>query len=243
VPLQVVILAGGRGTRMRPFTDDVPKALVPVAGQPFVHRQLALLAREGVREVILSIGYRGEMIRTSVGEGDGFGLRVRYVDEGTGLRGTAGALRLCLERAALDQSFMVLYGDSYLPIALAPVAAAFNDAGRPALMTVLRNDGRWDRSNVIFEEGDLQLYDKRRTDPRMHHIDYGLSVLSRSVIERVPAGAPADLADLYHDLSRAGELAGHEVARRFYEIGSPEGLRDLEAFVLEQSGVGGGKSP
>ena len=126
---------------------------------------------------------------------------------------------------------MVLYGDSYLPIDLAEVEAAFRGAGRPALMTVMHNDGRWDRSNVIYERGQVQLYDKRSADPRMRYIDYGLSVLTRVVIERVPAGAPADLADLYRDLSLAGELAGHEVAQRFYEIGSPEGLRDLEAFL------------
>ncbi len=234
MPLQVVILAGGRGSRMRPFTDERPKILLPVAGRPFAHHQLELLAREGVRDVVLSIGYRGDLVRDALGDGSAFGLRLRYADEGTQLRGTAGALRLCRDEGLLDPAFLVLYGDSYLPIALPPVVAAFHAAGRPALMTVLRNGGRWDRSNVIFENGELQRYDKRQADARMLHIDYGLSVLDRGVIDRLPPADPADLADLYHALSLAGELAGHEVAQRFYEVGSPQGLRDLEAFLAAE---------
>ncbi len=236
--MQVVILAGGRGTRMRPFTDDIPKTLVPVAGRPFAHRQLELLASQGVTDVVMSIGYRGQMVRDSLGDGGGFGLRVRYVDEGDRPRGTAGALRLCLDSGVLADSFFVLYGDSYLPIALPEVAAAFRGCGCPALMTVMRNQGRWDRSNVIFEGGRLHVYDKRTADPRMQHIDYGLTVVARTVVQRVPADAVADLADLYHQLSVAGELAGYEVTQRFYEIGSPQGLRDLEAFVTGRSSGG-----
>jgi NDP-sugar pyrophosphorylase family protein len=226
-----VILAGGRGTRMRPLTDEIPKALVPVRGRPFAHRQLALLARQGVTDVVYSIGYRGDLIRAAVGDGAAFGLRVAYVDEGEALRGTGGALRLCLDAGALADSFLVLYGDSYLPIALPPVVDAFAAAGRPALMTVLRNQGRWDRSNVIYEAGEVRLYNKRLADSRMQFIDYGLTVLTRPVAARLPAGAVCDLADLYRDLSLAGELAGHEVSTRFYEIGSPEGLRDLEEHL------------
>jgi NDP-sugar pyrophosphorylase family protein len=236
--VQVVILAGGLGTRMQALAADIPKTLLPVAGRPFAHRQLELLAGEGVRDVVMSVGYRADMIRESIGDGSTFGLHVRYVDEGERLRGTAGALRLCLDSGVLAEAFMVLYGDSYLPIALAPVVAAFRGSGRPALMTVMRNQGRWDRSNVIFEDGQLRLYDKRKTDLNMQHIDYGLTVLERALLERVPTGVVSDLADLYHDLSVAGELAGYEVAQRFYEIGSPEGLRDLEAYLRAQTGGG-----
>jgi NDP-sugar pyrophosphorylase family protein len=229
--LQCVILAGGKGTRMWPMTEDLPKALLPVRGKPFVHRQLALLASQGVTDVVMSIGYRGPMIRDAVGDGAAFGLRVRYVDEGEALRGTGGALRLCLEEGVLAGEFLVLYGDSYLPIELAGVARDFN--GWPALMTVLRNEGKWDRSNVIYEEGRVLLYDKKTQDPRMHHIDYGLTMLSRAAANLLPAGT-SDLADLYHGLSVRGDLGGHEVTQRFYEIGSREGLGDLEALVAEQ---------
>jgi NDP-sugar pyrophosphorylase family protein len=226
--LPCVILAGGRGTRMRPFTDEMPKALIPVNGRPFAHLQLELLASQGVTEVVYSIGYRGDLIREAVGDGGAFGVRVTYVDEGSELRGTGGAVRLCLDAGALPPAFMVLYGDSYLPIALAPVAAAFAASGKPALMTVLRNEGRWDRSNVIFEGGRLELYDKRLQDPRMLYIDYGLTVLTREVVGRLPAAQVSDLADFYRELTLTGQMAGFEVTQRFYEVGSPEGLSDLE---------------
>lgn len=230
---QVVIVAGGLGTRVRQIARDLPKALIPVAGEPFVHHQLRLLRRQGVRDVVVVTGYGGALIAESVGDGTAFGLSVRYVDEGDVLHGTAGALRVALDAGALSRSFGVLYGDSYLPIELAPVWATFEDARQPALMTVLRNEDRWDRSNAVLEGGAVVLYDKRREarDPRMAWIDYGLGVLDRRVVESVPAAAVADLADVYRELSVRGDLAGLEVTSRFYEVGSPAGIADLEEYL------------
>jgi prepilin-type processing-associated H-X9-DG protein len=217
------------------MTESLPKALLPVCGKPFADHQLALLARRGVRRVVYSVAYKGDQIRAHVGDGTRFGLAVTYVDEGADRRGTAGALRLALDRGVLPETFFVLYGDSYLPIALAPVADAFRTSGAPALMTVFRNDGRWDTSNVLYADGRVLLYDKSRRDPRaaeMRFIDYGLSLLSRDVVaDRVAPDTVADLGTLFHALSVEGRLAGHEVSERFYEVGSPEGLRDLEAFL------------
>lgn len=235
--MQCVILAGGRATRMRPLTDTIPKALIPVAGRPFLDHQLAWLAGHGVTDVVLSIGYKADAIRAFVDGGDGarHGLRVRYVDEGGRLRGTAGALRLALDQGVLEESFLVTYGDSFLPIDFAAVFATFVASGKPALMTVFRNDGRWDTSNVIFDGRMVTLYDKQRaTRPPADfaYIDYGLSALSRRVIaDAIPPDTVADLATLFHGLSVRGELAGFEAAERFYEIGSPAGLEDLERWL------------
>jgi NDP-sugar pyrophosphorylase family protein len=229
-----VILAGGLATRMRPLTDGIPKAMLPVAGRPFVDHQLEHLVKMGVTDVVLSIGYRGEMLRQHVGDGARFGLRVVYVDEGKDLRGTAGALRLALDHGVLDPAFLVLWGDSYLSVDFADVWARFRASGKPALMTIYRNEGRYDTSNVIVE-GDHILYDKKRaTRPpeTFDHIDYGLMALDRRLIEaEVPATGKADLADLFHALSVRGELAGYEVPERFHEIGSLEGLRELERWL------------
>jgi NDP-sugar pyrophosphorylase family protein len=233
--MQCVILAGGLGTRLRPLTETIPKALVPVAGKPFAHHQLRLLAAEGIRDVVYCIGYRGELIRDAVKDGSRFGLDVVYVDEGAELRGTAGALRLALDEAALDDNFAVLYGDSYLPIELPPVWRAFEAAGLPALMTVLRNEDRWDSSNARFERGRVTLYEKGGAGADF--IDYGLSVLQQRIIaERVPARMIADLAELYRALSLEGSLAGHEVHNRFYEVGSPTGLADLDRHLKDEAG-------
>jgi NDP-sugar pyrophosphorylase family protein len=233
--LQCVILAGGLGTRMRPQTEAVPKALVPVLGRPFADWQLELLAGQGIERVVYCTGYRGQMLRDHVGDGSRFGLDVSWSDEGTTLLGTAGAIRLAVDRSAVDEAFFVLYGDSYLPISVGAVEEAWRSSGMPALMTVLRNEGRWDTSNSVYREGRVVLYDKSRPEARrdeMRWIDYGLSVLTRAaVVERVPPGTVADLADLMRDLSTLGELAGLEVRQRFYEAGSPAGLRDLEAHL------------
>jgi NDP-sugar pyrophosphorylase family protein len=241
--LQCVVLAGGLGTRMRPLTEDLPKALVPVLGRPFADWQLALLAQQGVRRVVYCVGYRGDMLREHVGDGSSFGLSVDWSDEGEALMGTAGAIRLALDRGMLDEAFFVLYGDSYLPVSIPAVDEAWRRCGRPALMTVLRNEGSWDQSNCVYENGRVLLYDKSRgADHRtdMRWIDYGLSVLTRSVLlDRVPPGTVSDLADLQRDLSASGELAGMEVHDRFYEAGSPEGLCDLETYLLAGQRVPG----
>lgn len=238
MPLQCVVLAGGRGTRMRPFTENRPKALLPVLGRPFADWQLRYLAAQGIERVTYSIGHGGDKLRDFVGDGSRFGLTVRWVSEGSHLRGTAGALRLALDRQALDDAFFVLYGDSYLPISMARVSEAWRASGLPALMTVLRNDGRWDRSNVIYEPGHVMLYDKRAAEAqriRMHWIDYGLSVLTKGIVSNlVPQETVADLADVLKQLSLKGELAGFEVDQRFYEVGSMQGLKDLEAYLEAQ---------
>lgn len=230
-----VILAGGLGTRIREVSAGRPKALVPVGGRPFIDHQLELLAASGVADVVLSIGYGGAELQRHVGAGAAFGLNVRYVDEGKELKGTAGALRLALDQGALGEAFAVLYGDSYLPIELAPVSDAFRASGLPALMTVYRNEDRWDKSNAVLAGDRVVLYDKHGAHPsaeERHWIDYGLSVLSAGVIEeRVEPGAVVDLADVYHDLSVEGKLAGLEVEERFYEVGTPEGLAELERYL------------
>ena len=233
--MQCVILAGGLGTRMAAVAPDVPKALIPVAGAPFAHHQLALLAAGGIRQVVYCIGHQGEAIRQFVGSGERWGLRVTYVDEGRALRGTGGALRLALDLSTLAPSFLVLYGDSYLPVDYARVLHELEQGGHAALLTVFRNEHRWDASNVLFERGRVLLYDKRRRDARakdMAYIDYGLGALRATTVERyVPPGRPVDLADVYHQLSLDGELAGIEASERFYEVGSPAGLEDLRRYL------------
>ncbi len=230
--MQCVILAGGLGTRMRPLTETCPKTLLPVAGRPFAYHQLHWLAAQGVSEVVYSIGHHGDMIR-SYWESEAPPVdSIRYVDEGEQLRGTGGALRLALEQGALQESFLVIYGDSFLPVAFRPVWDAFHSSGLPALMTVLRNEGRWDRSNALYRDGRVLLYDKSG-GPGIHYIDYGLSAFQRELIEDISEEV-FDLSALHHELSLRGRLAGFEVQERFYEIGSPAGLGDLERYLASR---------
>ena len=233
--MQCVILAGGLGTRIRDRSGDLPKALIPVLGKPFVFYQLEWLASQNVRQAVLSVGYRGTMIAQAVGDGSQFGISVVCCDEGEVLRGTGGALRLAADRGLLNEAFFVLYGDSYLPIELAPVWRT-SEAGQVCTMTVMRNAGRWDRSNVAVRDGKI-LYDKFASDPAslgMDYIDYGLSVLRRDVVVgEIAEGATADLARLLNTLSVTDRLRAHEIFERFYEVGSPQGLDDFEAYIRD----------
>jgi NDP-sugar pyrophosphorylase family protein len=230
--MQCVILAGGLGTRMRPLTETIPKTLLPVAGTPFAHYQLDWLARHGVREVVYCVAVLGEQVRTYVGDGSRWGLDVRYVEDGDELRGTAGALRRAFDAGLLHDWFLVLYGDSFLPFDFRRLGDAFLAQRRPAMMTVHHNQGQWDTGNVRYADGAVHLYRKGGATSGMDYIDYGVTALRAGLVaERVAPGTRHDLADLYHDLSREGMLAGLEVSQRFYEIGSPAGLRDFEAWA------------
>lgn len=187
-----------------------------------------------MERVLYSIGYRGDMVRDALGDGSRFGVRIEYVDEGEDLRGSGGALRLALDLGVLPDAFFVLYGDLYLSVDLASVEAKWAAVGLPALMTVLRNRGRWDTSNALLRDGRV-VYDKRERQEHeadMEWIDYGLSVLRRDVVSNwLPPGGRGDLADLMHQLSIEGKVGGYEASERFYEIGSPKGLRELEAHL------------
>jgi NDP-sugar pyrophosphorylase family protein len=227
--LSVAILAGGLGTRLHPATETLPKALVRVGNRAFIDWQLALLAQQGVTQVVLCVGYRGEQIRVAVGDGAAAGVSVRYSFDGDVLLGTGGALKRA--RPLLGSAFFVLYGDSYPQCSFAAVQAAYELSRAKALMTIMRNENRWDRSNVLFRDGRILEYNKRLPPPGTAYVDYGLSVLSSEVLESCASGAAFDLSDLYHDLSVRGELAGFEVRKRFYEIGSPQGLAAAEKYL------------
>jgi len=230
--LPIAILAGGLATRMKPQTDTIPKSLLDVGGRPFIFRQLDCLAERGAAEVVLCIGHMGDRIRDVVQDGAAFGLSVRYSAEGPTLLGTGGALRRALP--LLGDRFLVLYGDSLLEIDYRAVERAFLESGRRGLMTVYRNDGQFDASNVQFENGLILRYDKAARAPEMRYIDYGLGALSASAFEGVAEGARVDLAAIYQNLLAQGELAGHEVFQRFYEIGSPAGLDDTRKHFKEK---------
>lgn len=220
---------GGYATRMGALTEKIPKALLDVDGQPFIARQLKLLASQGLCRAVLCVGHLGELIEAEVGDGARFGLKVEYSREGERLMGTAGAIVGALDK--LGPAFFTLYGDSYLECDPAAVQAAFESSGKSGLMSVYRNDNRWGPSNVEYEAGQIKAYDKKRSTATMRHIDYGIGVFKRAVFERLPPGEPRDLQSVYQDLLASGDLAAFEAPKRFYEIGSPEGLEELRRYL------------
>jgi N-acetyl-alpha-D-muramate 1-phosphate uridylyltransferase len=231
----IAILAGGVASRMRPRTDRIPKALLEVAGRPFIAHQLALLRAQQVTDVVLCVGHFASQIEDYVGDGRAWDVRVRYSEDGPMLLGTGGALRRALP--LLGERFFVMYGDSYLPCDFAAVARAFTASGQAALMTVYRNDNRLGASNVLFEDGRIVRYDKMLATPEMRYIDYGLGIVTAGPLASYPSETRFDLARVYQDLVAAGQLAGLEMADRFFEIGSPDGLRDTEALLAHSGSL------
>jgi NDP-sugar pyrophosphorylase family protein len=229
IDLPVAILAGGLATRLRPLTEKVPKVLLPVAGRPFLAHQLELLKAQGIFRAVLCVGHLGEMIQREFGNGGQWGMQIEYSFDGPALLGTGGALQKALP--LLADHFFVLYGDSYLPIDFHPVADCFLRSGKLGLMTVFHNQDRFDTSNVWFEDEEIKVYDKKNRLPQMHHIDYGLSILSAAAFKDYSAGTAFDLAELLQRLVQEKQLAGFEVTERFYEIGSPSGLAELEELL------------
>ncbi len=226
---KLALLAGGLATRMRPSTLTTAKSMLSVAGQPFLAHQLRLLAGQGVTDIVICAGHLSTQIEEFAGDGSRWGCTLRYSHDGREPLGTGGALRRALP--LLGCEFFVMYGDSYLTARFSDVWQAFWQSGKQGLMTVFANQGRWDASNIVFEDGEIQQYSKKYRGPAMRHIDYGLSCLTADALQRWPEGAAFDLAEVMRDLLTRDQLAAFEVAERFYEIGSPEGLLDAEAML------------
>jgi N-acetyl-alpha-D-muramate 1-phosphate uridylyltransferase len=225
----VAILAGGLATRLRPATDKMPKALLSVAGEPFLVHQLRLLHSEGFRNMVICVGHLGETVQAKIGDGNALGLHIDYSFDGPTLLGTGGALKRALPR--LGEKFLVIYGDSYMPVDYAAIVQAFVKSGKLALMTVFQNEGRWDASNLWFDHGEIRRYDKKLRTTEMRHIDYGVAVLSPSVFDSFCGDAIFDLSDVYSRLVSEKQMAAYEVKQRFYEIGSPGGLAELDYLL------------
>lgn len=233
--MQTVILCGGMGTRIAAVARGLPKSLLSVAGRPFIEHQLARLAACGLRDVLLCIGAGGDRIEAHVGDGGRWGVRVSYSCEAPDrLLGTGGALVNALP--ALSGAFFVMYGDSYLTVDFAAVAHAFDASGCPALMTVHRNEGRWDASNTRIEGDRVSFYSKHARLGEAAWIDYGLTAFRREAIEaRRDDPMPLDMAAILGDLVATGRVAAYETPDRFYEIGKPEGLAELDAVLRPQT--------
>jgi NDP-sugar pyrophosphorylase family protein len=223
----VCILAGGMGTRLGEQVQKVPKPLLVVAGKPFLLHQLWLLARHGAREVVMCVGYLGELIEEVIGS-ERFGIRVLYSYDAPGLDGTLGAIRRAADQ--LGSRFLVLYGDTYLRIDYRAAVEQWSQSGLPAMMTVLHNDGRWEASNARFDGTNVTAYNKQVPTADMTWIDYGLGGLTQEALGLLDQES-SELSVLYRELASRHQLFGFEATERFYEIGTPGALDETDAFL------------
>jgi NDP-sugar pyrophosphorylase family protein len=229
----VAVLAGGLGTRMAKRTGPrLPKALLEVAGRPFIDFKLGQLAEEGATRVVMLLGHGAGAIAEHVGDGAAYGLDIEILHDGEALLGTGGAVRRALP--LLGEAFWVTYGDTFLQVPMAEVEEAFRGCGRQGLMTVFKNADAWDASNVALREGLVAEYRKGAPSGTFTYIDYGMSILTAGAFAPSSPGAAFDLGEVLQSLIAGRELAGFEVAERFYEIGSEAGYEETDAYLRER---------
>jgi len=229
--IPVAILAGGLGTRLGGVGTTTPKALIDINGRPFIDHQLDLLHRHGIRRVVMCVGHLAERIERHLGDGSSRNMEIRYSHDGPEPAGTGGAIRRAMPM--LGNTFWIMYGDSYMDIDYRSILHHFTDTDADALMTVIRNDDRWDKSNAIFENGRLRCYDKTQRVPEMRHIDYGVQLARAAALLNISPGERCDLADLYRGLVARGTMIGFEVFNRFYEIGTPASLEETRRYLAK----------
>jgi len=227
--MQMAILAGGLGTRLRPLTSEVPKALIPIGGKPFLHHQIELLKRQGIRDIVLCVGHLAEQVQDYFGDGRWLGVRIKYSEEKGSLLGTAGAIKKA--EPLLGDDFFLMYGDSYLMIDYQEIMRYFRRFHRLGLMVVWKNLDRLERSNVSAKGNLVTAYNKDQKSSDMVYINYGLSVLRKEALVFIPPGRPFSQEEFYQILIDRRELLAFEVGQRFYEIGSPRGLEEFEMLV------------
>ncbi len=227
--MQLVILAGGLATRLFPLTSKVPKSMLEINKRPFLEYQLELLKEYEIKDVLLCLGYKGELIKNHFGDGKKFGVNLSYSFDGEKLLGTAGALKKAYK--ILNDNFILMYGDSYLPYDYWKIEEAFKNSEKLSLMVVYKNQNRFDKSNILIADDLVKVYDKTLKGENLEYIDAGLSILKKEVLSLVPEDEPFDLQELYKTLISEQEMLAYEVKQRFYQIGSLEGLEEFKNLV------------
>ncbi|MBP2134438.1 NDP-sugar pyrophosphorylase family protein [Methanomicrobium sp. W14] len=230
--LPVVILAGGLATRLYPLTKSKPKALLEIAGRPFIDQQILLLKEKGVKEIILCLGNFGGMIEEHLGNGSRFNVSIKYSYDGDKLLGTGGAVKKA--SSILPEDFIITYGDSYLDIEIKTVVSTFYEKGLPLLMTVYKNRNMFDKSNVTLKDGNIIKYDKTGSDPSMEYIDYGMIVTKKDIFDRYPPDKAFDLSLVLSEYADLGLVSSYEAETRFYETGSLQGIKETEEYILNR---------
>jgi NDP-sugar pyrophosphorylase family protein len=224
----MVILAGGLATRLGKIAHDTPKSMILIEGRPFLEYQLELLSRQNIKDIVLCVGHLGEKIKSYFDNGKKLGVKIDYSWEETPL-GTGGALKNA--GGLLQNDFMMLYGDSYLPIDYHKVINMFRGKNILGTMVIYKNNNKYDKSNIVLNEGRIMAYDKEKKLPGMVYIDAGLSIFKKEVLKNLPRRKQIPLDTLINQLIDSGQLSAYITEQRFYEVGSPKGLQDFHNYI------------
>jgi N-acetyl-alpha-D-muramate 1-phosphate uridylyltransferase len=222
----IAILCAGLGTRLYPITKTLPKSMIEIAGKPFISHQLEILKNNNFTDVCICVGYLGDQIVNFVNSKN-FGLNITFAYDGEYLLGTAGSIKKALP--LLGDNFFVIYGDSYLELNYESIQQKFIDNKKLALMTIYKNDGKFDKSNVEYKDGKIISYSKENTKGMMH-IDYGVSVFNNHAFDGFTEHK-FDLKEVFLKMLKEEQLSSYVAKNRFYEIGSFNGIRELNEYL------------
>lgn len=227
----VCIIAGGKATRLYPMTHKIPKSLIDINGKPFIIRQFEILEKNEIKKVVLCLSHLGDVVEKYLSESEYIkkNFEVSYAYDTEISAGTGGAVLNALP--LLPEIFWIMYGDSYLDINFRKISEYFKSLNQFGLMTVFKNNNLFDRSNVVFKNSSILKYDKINFTDGMNFIDYGLGIFNKSAFKDF--SGRFDLSEVYQKLLINKELAGYEVNKRFYEIGSFEGIEELKLFLKQ----------
>ncbi len=220
----MIILSGGKGTRVKKYTSKIPKCLIKVNGKPFLYHQLKYLKKYKVKNILISSGYLGEKINLYVKNHINF-LNVKVVNDGKKLLGTGGAVVNSLKY--LKKNFFIIYGDSYLNFNLKKMV----NKRKLAIMAIYKNKDQYDKSNIILKKTNKILYIKNKKNKNLFYIDYGVSYINKKIFKGLKKNERFELSDFYEMISQKNKLSSFKVKKRFYEIGSYKGIKDIKNYL------------
>jgi D-glycero-D-manno-heptose 1,7-bisphosphate phosphatase len=247
-PTQAVILAGGRGERMRPLTDIRPKPMIEVCGKPFMEHQLEMLRDQGFKRVLLLLGYLPEVVQDYFGDGHRWGLQIDYsitaVEDNTGRR-------LKLAEAKLEDCFMLLYCDNYWPMPMDRMWQRYVEAGTPMMVTVYSNQDNYTKSVLkVDDAGFVSVYDKKKKTPDLQGTEISFAIMRKALVEQMPHGNISLEETLFPPLIADRQLAAFVTHHRYYSVGDTFRLPITEQFlsrrpaiILDRDGVLNEKAP
>ena len=212
---EAIVLCGGKGSRVSKFTKQIPKCLIDINGKPFLYYQLKLLKKNNINNVIISVGYLAEKIREYVKNNIDF-INIKIKDDGKRLLGTGGAVLKSI--------------NSYFNFKLKKLIKKKN----LATMAIFKNNSKYDESNIELKNSKKILYHKNRKDKKLQFIDYGASYINKQIFKGTKKNVKFDLSDLFEEISKNNMLSGYKVKKRFYEIGSYGGIKDLKNYLKKK---------
>lgn len=224
--MRAMILAAGRGERLRPLTDACPKPLLAVGGQPLIAWHLQRLARAGFAEVVINHAHLGQMLVDALGDGGAYGLRILWSAEPPGALETAGGIRQALPLLG-EQAFLVINGDIYCdwdPAAAASIAAELAARGDLAHLVMVANPPQHPQGDFLLQADRLEA-----TAAGARLTFSGIGVYQPALFAALAPGQPAKLAPLLRQAMAEGRVGGRRHAGRWHDIGTAERLAALDA--------------